>query len=175
MGKILGFVGVCLGLMALSTVLTAGQAPKDDGKGHPPARKVPGITAEDPHPQACVSCHIDMPQMQKDVRIGTLMKKWEKEVTPRVLAFARNCAPEGVALKGVHPGVERGLDDIPVSCFKCHDKMAKKAPPLRPMLHLIHLAGDPNEYLSLFQGECTYCHKFDSSMGKWSVPSGPEQ
>jgi len=29
--------------------------------------------------------------------------------------------------------------------------------------------------MTLFQGECTHCHKLDAMTGKWSMPSGPEK
>jgi hypothetical protein len=58
----------------------------------------------------------------------------------------------------------------------CHSKRSKTAPPLAALLHLVHFTGgDENHFLTIFQGECTYCHKFDTKTGVWKIPSGPEK
>jgi hypothetical protein len=142
----------------------------------PPVRKIPGITTEDPFPHGCVDCHINHPEMNMDVRISTLMKQWNDKVEPTFLTKAQVCAPSGVKLKGKHPIVANALKDIPAGCLKCHSKVSTVAPPFSKMLHIIHLSGgEKNHFLTLFQGECTYCHKLDLSTGKWSLPSGPEK
>ena len=44
------------------------------------------------------------------------------------------------------------------------------------MIHEIHLTGgDTNHFLTMFQGECTLCHKLDAKSGAWAIPSGPER
>lgn len=141
-----------------------------------PVRKIPGITAEDPFPHGCVDCHINRPDMNMDVRISTMMKQWNDKVEPTLLTKAQTCGPSGVKLKGKHPIVTNALKDIPAGCLKCHSKVSTEAPPFSRMLHIIHLSGgEKNHFLTMFQGECTYCHKLNLSTGKWSLPSGPEK
>jgi len=60
-------------------------------------RAIPGITAKDAYPQACVSCHV------KEMRISALLTKLPKK----------------------HPTVN--AKDIPASCMKCHVKTSKNA------------------------------------------------
>ena len=60
-------------------------------------RAIPGITAKDAFPQACVSCHI------KEHRITTMLARHPKK----------------------HPAVN--AKDIPASCMKCHAKASKNA------------------------------------------------
>jgi len=44
------------------------------------------------------------------------------------------------------------------------------------MLHALHLTGGKdNHFLTIFQGGCTNCHKFDAASARWTVPSGPEK
>ena len=44
------------------------------------------------------------------------------------------------------------------------------------MMHVIHLEGvKDGHFLSIFQGECTHCHKLEKNTGTWRVPSGPER
>jgi hypothetical protein len=140
----------------------------------PPARKIPGITAEDPFPRACVDCHVRLPEM--DVRISTLMAGWNDRVEPVLLAKAHGSAPQGLALAGRHPAVPEALANIPVACLDCHAEGSDTAPPFAGMMHAIHLTGgEENHFLTLFQGECTHCHKLDPKTGAWSMPSGAEQ
>jgi hypothetical protein len=43
------------------------------------------------------------------------------------------------------------------------------------MMHKIHLSGgEENRFLTVYQGECTHCHKFNVPTGLWSLPSAPE-
>jgi len=142
----------------------------------PPARAIPGLTEEDKFPLGCVDCHINMPERNQDERIGTLMSRWAEKVEPGLLEKAQAVAPAGITLKGVHPKVTRSLENIPTACLRCHSKTSKKTPPLAPLLHTIHLSGGAgNHFLTIFQGECTHCHKMDKRTGNWSIPSGPER
>jgi len=142
----------------------------------PPAREIPGLTAEDKFPHGCVDCHINMPDRNQDERISTLMSKWNEKVEPELLERAQAVAPAGITLKGTHPIVPSALKDIPAVCLLCHGKISKKAPPLGQLLHVIHLSGgEDNHFLTIFQGECTYCHKMNKETGTWSIPSGPEK
>ena len=110
-------------------------------------RAIPGITAKDAFPAACVGCHVKRPD--GDMRISALLAKLKKK----------------------HPTVP--MKDIPAACAKCHGKTTKIA--LAPMLHRIHLGNDKGLFLTKFDGECTHCHKLDRKTGVWSVPGGPEK
>lgn len=138
-------------------------------------RPIPGITAPDPFPNGCVDCHVVYPDRDLDVRISTLMARWEVGVEGRLLDLSRALAPADLQLEGRHPDATEALDDIPEGCLRCHRRRSRRAPPLAMLLHAIHLAGgSENHFLSTFQGECTYCHKLDAATGRWSMPSGPE-
>jgi cytochrome c553 len=140
----------------------------------PAPRSIPGINAPDPFPQACVSCHVVLPD-GRDVRLSTLVRRWQTGVDSAMLAIAQSAAPAGLTLSGRHPDVPQALSDIPAGCLICHGRSATQAPPFSRLLHRIHLAsGETGLFLSMFQGECTFCHKLDKTSGAWSIPSGPE-
>jgi len=142
----------------------------------PPPRPIPGITAPDSFPNACVDCHVLYPDRGLDVRLSTLMARWRDQVEPRLLGLAQASAPGGRRLGGRHPDVTEALADIPNGCLECHGKDARRAPPFAALLHAVHLSGGAeNHFVSIFGGECTYCHKLDQANGRWSVPSRPEQ
>lgn len=145
-------------------------------KAPPAARRIPGLTAKDEFPKACVSCHVNLPEKKEDERLSTLMKPMSEKVEPALLAKAQLAAPAGVKLQGKHPRITPAmLRNIPGACIKCHTPTSKKAPGFDRMMHLIHLAGGgENHFLSEFQGECTHCHKLNEKTGAWSVPSAPE-
>lgn len=141
----------------------------------PPARKIPGVNAPDAFPNACVDCHVRVPERNLDVRLSTLLSGWTKEVPPALLAKAKAAAPSGAILKGKHPVVKSALQNIPQGCVTCHGSASKKAPPFARLMHLVHLTGgDANHFMTQFQGECTNCHKLDLATGAWAVPSRPE-
>lgn len=158
-------------------VLSVGE--KADGGNQmkiPPARNIPGLTAEDKFPNGCVDCHIKMPDINQDERISTLMSKWNKKVEPELLKKAHAVAPAGVTLKGVHPLATDSLKNIPASCLPCHSKASKTAPPFASLMHITHLTGGgENHFLTIFQGECTHCHRMAPETAIWSIPSGPEK
>lgn len=142
----------------------------------PPARAIPGISAEDQFPNACVDCHINYTNIDLDERFRTLMAQWAEEVDPAVLAIARDVGGAGVKLTGVHPRVDAALQDIPAACISCHQSGASGVVPLVPLLHKIHVGGGSEAvFLRIFQGECTHCHKLDRITGQWRVPSAPEK
>jgi hypothetical protein len=142
----------------------------------PPARQVPGLTAADPFPNGCVDCHINMPERKQDERISTLMARWNKDAGPKLLQRAQAAAPAGMKLKGKHPNTPASLKNIPAACMSCHGKGSKSAPSFSTMLHVIHYTGgEKSHYLTIFQGECTHCHKMDAKTGAWTMPSGPEK
>lgn len=143
--------------------------------GSVPVRKIPGITTEDAYPRACVGCHVVYEERNLDVRLSTLLEGWTRSVEPELLEIAQSVSPPGITLEGKHPSVSFALSDIPSACMACHSKTADGAPPLGQMVHIIHLTrGEVNPFLTVFQGECTHCHKLDPVTGTWSIPSGPE-
>ena len=160
---------------ALVALLAAGPPGVEPAKG-PPPRKIPGITADDPYPNACVDCHIHYEDMKLDTRFSTLLQQWGREVEPKLLAQAQASAPMGMTLKGRHPPVAGAVLDVPAKCLVCHGKASKTSPPFASMIHSIHLTGGPeNHFVTLFQGECTYCHKLEMSTGRWRIPSAPQK
>lgn len=172
-GKLLS----CAAVLGLSLAILPAQAqpPGPGAPELPPARKIPGITVEDPFPNACTDCHLNYVEQNLDVRFSTLLGHWSHEVEPKLLAKAQASAPEGVKLRGRHPEGADAVDDVPGACLECHGRDSKRAPPFAVMIHNIHLTGgQENHFLTLFQGECTYCHKLDLSTGAWSMPSGAE-
>ncbi|MGE5345035.1 MAG: hypothetical protein ACM3JH_03690 [Acidithiobacillales bacterium] len=141
----------------------------------PPVRKIPGLTAPDTHPKGCVDCHIQYPDRKLDERFSTLMAAWTTKVNAGLLKKAQAAAPAGVTLKGKHPKTP-AMREIPRSCLGCHSKGSKTAPPFGQMIHLFHLTGgNENRFLTIFQGECTLCHKLDAATGQWTMPSGVEK
>ena len=132
--------------------------------------------AADPFPKGCVSCHTVDKTKGTDHRLSTALAQWTaSKVDPGLLAQSKASAPAGVALKGKHPAAEDSLEDIPNACLDCHDPGSKKAPPFSQLLHLVHLTGANNTFVTTFKGDCTHCHKLDAKTGAWSMPSGPEQ
>lgn len=142
----------------------------------PPGRKIPGLTIEDKFPNGCVDCHINMPDIKQDERISALMSKWNSHVEAKLLKKAQAIAPAGVTLKGIHPPAAGSLKNIPAACTACHGKTSRTAPPLAELLHVVHLTGgEDNHFLTIFQGECTHCHKMNATTGTWTMPSAPEK
>jgi len=154
-----------LGLPALAAAQQAGT---------PPVRKIPGITADDPYPQACVSCHVVQPD-GKDVRLSTMLKQWTESVDSSLLTVAQSVAKAGVTLDGKHPRSATATD-VPSSCMRCHRPNALSAPPFGPLMHAIHFTGgDKNPFVTHYQGDCANCHKLDRTTWTWSIPSANEQ
>jgi len=134
------------------------------------------VLAADPFPKGCVSCHTVDKAKGADHRLSVAMAQWTAgKVDPALLAQSKASMPAGVALKGKHPSAEDSLEDIPNACLDCHDPGSKKAPPFSQLLHLVHLTGANNVFVTTFKGDCTHCHKLDAKTGAWSMPSGAEQ
>jgi len=134
------------------------------------------VLAADPFPKGCVSCHTVDKAKGADHRLSVALAQWTQgKVDPALLAQSKASAPAGVVLKGKHPAAEDSLEDIPNACLDCHDAGSKKAPPFSQLLHLVHLTGANNVFVTTFKGDCTHCHKLDAKTGAWSMPSGPEQ
>lgn len=142
----------------------------------PPLRNIPGITATDIFPMGCVSCHLNFIDRNMDTRISTLLTNWSEKVEPKLLELAQAVTPNDVKLTGKHPSATDSLSDIPRACLECHNRMSHNTPPFSQMVHLIHLnGGKDNHYMTLFQGECTHCHKLNPKTGEWFLPSGSEK
>ena len=142
----------------------------------PAARKIPGITATDPYPHGCVDCHINDVDQERDTRFKTLLSSWAERADPALLAKAQATMPTGAVLKGKHPAVGSALQSVPAKCLPCHGKTSKTAPPFAALMHVIHLGGGAdNSFLTVFQGECTHCHKLDGKTGLWNLPSAAEK
>lgn len=164
------------GIFTLLTVLPM-QVDAADAGGMPAPRQVPGLTSADKHPNGCVDCHIVYKDRGHDERLSVKLKAWTAgNIEPGLLAQTKASMPAGVAVKGKHPEAEDSLEDIPAACLDCHDSGSKKAPPFARLLHLVHLKGDAkNPFMSVYQGECTHCHKLNAKTGEWSLASGPEK
>jgi hypothetical protein len=136
-----------------------------------------GLTAVDPYPSGCVSCHVLDKAKGVDNRLSVALKEWTAgKIEPSLLAKSRAAAPTGLTLKGKHPTAEDSLDDIPGACLDCHEAGSKKAPPFVRLLHLVHLTGGVNNaYVTTFKSDCMNCHKLNTQTGEWSMPSGPEK
>jgi len=175
MVKKLILFGIALSIF-LGNFQAYGQEEEQTAPTLPPARKIPGIITEDSYPNGCVDCHINYVDMKLDTRFSTLMKLWSEKVEPKLVAKAQASTPKDLMLKGKHPNADAALKDIPAGCIVCHGKESSTAPPFANMIHNIHLiGGEENHFLTMFQGECTYCHKLDLTTGHWSMPSGPEK
>ncbi len=167
---LLGSALLCAFIGAGATFAQNEQAPP------PPPRKIPGLTAEDAFPHACVDCHLNYAEMKLDTRFGTLLSAWREKVPPELLAKAQAASPKGLTLKGKHPSATGVLSSIPAKCLTCHSRSSRLAPPFATLIHRIHLTGaEKNHFMTLFQGECTHCHKLDLSTGRWTIPSAPER
>lgn len=142
----------------------------------PPARPVPGLTAADKHPEGCVDCHVVDKTRGHDERLSVALAEWTAgKIDAELLAQTRASMPAGVTAKGKHPAAEDSAEDIPAACLDCHDAGSRKAPPFAKLLHLVHLTGGgKSPFMTVFQGECTHCHKLDAKTGEWRLPSGPE-
>lgn len=165
---------------AFIMVVAMAQGGSGQEPGRPPelpaARPIPGLTGDDVFPSACVSCHVRRPEENLDVRLSTIMRSWSERVDSVLLSRVRHTALEGMKLQGRHPRLAaEAFQNIPASCLECHGREAPEGPPFARMLHAIHLQGGPeNHFLTLFQGECTHCHKLERATGRWFIPSGAE-
>jgi len=168
------WIAMCAAMAVLSLSAT-GLAGKPAAKPQP-MRKIPGITAEDPHPNACVDCHKNHPEMKFDGRLSTLLTRFGTKVDDDVLVKAKAAAADPAFIKGKHPTVTQAFQSIPHACLQCHKADSKQAPPFAKLMHAIHLVGgEKNHFLAMAQGDCTHCHKLDQKTGAWSLPTSPEK
>ena len=158
-------------------VLSVARAESEGKATLPPPRPVPGINAPDTQPEACVGCHVVYPDLGLDTRLSVLLDELTAgRIDPRLMAKSVASAPDGLHLLGRHPHAKEAVADIPAACLECHGRSSTEAPPFARLLHLIHLTDDARSpFMTVFQGECTYCHKPDLRTGAWSIPSGPER
>lgn len=162
-------------MIAPSAIFSKVGMAENEQNRYPSAREIPGLTIEDKFPDGCVDCHINMPERKQDERISTLMSGWTIKIDEKLLNKVRKVFPN-TELKGVHPLAAESLEDIPSACIACHRSTSDTAPPFAELLHVIHLTGlNENHFLTIFQGECTHCHKLNAETGAWTMPSGPEK
>jgi len=138
------------------------------------SRQIPGITAKDAFPNGCVDCHVA--GKDGDMRISALMTKWTSAVPAALVEKAKAASVDPSKIKGKHLPMPSAKANIPQSCLAvCHKKGSTIAPAFGQLLHLIHLVGGQNRFLTANQGECTHCHKLDKKTGAWKVASGAEK
>ncbi|MBE3575263.1 MAG: hypothetical protein IMW99_07425 [Firmicutes bacterium] len=109
------------------------------------APKIPQITVADDHPNGCVDCHRKI-SADKDYSLQAEIKNMANEKK--------------------HPDVAAMIKS-PKDCVKCHGANSKY--PLGDILHQAHLSGPSNHFVSAYQGQCLYCHKYDKATGKMTV------
>jgi len=164
----------CAGIAAVVSLTTvAAQVPAP--KVTQSARQIPGITTKDAFPNGCVDCHTSTAR-GGDTRMSTLMATWTTAVEPALVARAKASAADPAKVKGKHPTVPRPGANVPQACMAaCHRKGSTLAPAFSTLMHNLHLTGAQNQFLVLYQGECTHCHKLDPKTGAWRMPSGAEK
>jgi len=139
-----------------------------------PAPKTAAMLVKDPFPNGCVDCHSNKKDMP--VPLSTGLKEWTTKVDRALLAKSQAAAPKGMSLKGKHPNVTAMVKEIPSGCLKCHAKDSKMAPPFATLMHAIHFSGvEANRFVTTFNGECTVCHKLNTTSGQWSLANGAEK
>lgn len=133
-------------------------------------------TAVDAYPRGCVDCHVAAKGANPDTRLSTLIAKWTTDVGPALLQKTKASASDPAKIKGKHLAVPNVSANIPQSCLgACHKKDSTIAPSFARLIHVIHLTGERNTFLTTYQGDCTHCHKLDKATGIWKIPSGPER
>jgi len=120
---------------------------------------IPGITVEDDHPNGCVNCHRERPDIGRDFRLSTYIEEWATEgASEEIIELAQAAWPEA-SLTGKHPNVAGmvATQEIPGVCVTCHAEGSDK--PLDRYLHLQHFyGGAENHFVTLYGGYCTQCH-----------------
>lgn len=164
--------------LATMIILAAGSsrtAGKDVPQATPTVRQIPGLTAKDAFPDGCVGCHIV--GKDGDMRISSMVEKWKTAVPAPLLAKAKASSSDASKVKGKHLPVPNVKANTPQTCLTgCHKKGSTIAPPFAQLMHAIHLTGGAqNRFLTMFQGECTHCHKLDQKTGAWKIASGAEK
>jgi hypothetical protein len=161
-------------LCAVAAALAApGQAP---ATVQPPSvRQIPGITAKDAYPNGCVDCHVAA--KDGDARLSVLFARWTTAAPAALVEKAKAASADASKIKGKHPAMANVKANIPQTCLaSCHKRGSAIAPPFAQLMHLIHLTGNAqNRFLTVNQGECTWCHKLDQKTGTWKIATGVEK
>ena len=114
----------------------------------PPAR-LPGITAEDEHPNGCVSCHAQ--SGDNDYRLNVSVN----------------------AISG-HPPITAIVKTIPKDCGVCH-RPNVPAGPINTQTHKIHYENpSENVFVTVYKGQCLECHALNTATGAMSIKQGPK-
>lgn len=171
--KMCSFVALMLIFLSMSPVLSVAEGMKTmENISSSPS---PDLDPGDHFPRGCVDCHVVLPADQRDVRLSTIMKKLSEQVDQRLMDRVANLVQGKSTLKGQHPTLRDSSLNIPADCLNCHRTGSNVAPSFADMMHVIHLSGgNDNHYLSLFQGNCRLCHKFNPQSGTFMVPSYTE-
>ncbi len=129
-----------VGFVAAGTALVvAQQKPK-------PVPALAGITAKDPFPNGCVSCHVVLPD-GKDVRLNAALKMIK------------------------HPNVIGNVKKVPTDCGMCHKSGSSKG--VEKLIHKMHYGKkDKSTFVLEFGGQCLSCHSLDPATGKMSIKTG---
>ena len=102
---------------------------------------IPGITAADRFPAGCVDCHIDMPHINQDERLSTIISGWSKNgISSDLLEQARQVARADYRVEGRHPNSADIYRNIPATCIDCHQQGSGSGVPFAPLMHLVHLS-----------------------------------
>lgn len=169
-------VGLALGFAATLGFAEKTPAPQTTPAAQtPPVRQIPGLTAKDAYPNGCVDCHVN--GKDGDKRLSTLLAELAKAVPAPLVEKARAASADPSKIKGKHPPIPNAKTNTPLSCLSgCHKRGSTIGPPFTQLMHAIHLVGGAqNHFLTVFQGECTYCHKLDQKTGQWKVGTAPEK
>lgn len=141
---------------------------------------IPGITAEDTHPNGCVDCHRERPDIDRDFRLSKYIEEWATEGAPEeILELAQAAWPEA-SLSGKHPGVSGMIatQEVPNICLQCHGSNSDKA--LDHLVHTVHFhGGAENHFITGYGGFCTQCHATNLDVenpptGEMIIKSGKE-
>ena len=143
---------------------------------------IPGVTAEDTHPNGCVDCH-RLAGEGRDYRLSTAIQEWSDAGAPDELVEWSQAAWPNASLDGQHPGVGGFVasQTLPDGCYNCHGEGSGM--PLEPMLHTVHFAGGgENHFVSGYDGRCLQCHTMNTDIafpypptGNVTIKSGKEQ
>ena len=143
---------------------------------------IPGVTAEDTHPNGCVDCHRKAGE-DRDYRLSTAIEEWATEGAPEELIEWSEAAWPDASLSGQHPGVSGFVasQTLPDNCYNCHGEGSGM--PLKPLLHTVHYAGGgENHFVSGYDGRCLQCHTMNTDVdfpypptGEVEMKSGREQ
>ena len=111
---------------------------------------LPGINAEDAHPNGCVDCHQKVSDTQ-DYRLNV----------------------ELANLDG-HPNVAPIMKTIPKDCSMCH-KQGGAAPQVSVFVHKDHYKNPgENHFVTDYRGACLECHSLNIGTGEMTVKNGPK-